>query len=270
MAGPSTVFHLQRLPASKFNDAEPTIIRSYCEETYRLLPETLNAHQAATQRTINPNDDTKNLRRLAISHYILKLLEDAESTLSLPSSCGLTLEQRVKRIQGHRDMREYPQYERPDLTASQALIQLQHSESLSADYENWSPNEPLDEPRLYALCFASRAFGALYYKLPPDISHENPCLPLLIQLYDWHYWCLMDIMKNHYKQGIEDLFFTYGLISPKEPDQGGAPEAQALDARLAEPNSDRLKDVVYRLQDVSNRMRYELNGRRVIGLATYG
>ncbi|KAI8710502.1 hypothetical protein NCS52_01567300 [Fusarium sp. LHS14.1] len=237
MAGPSTVFHLQRLPASKFNDAELTIIRSYCEETYRLLLETLNAHQAATQRTINPNDDTKNLGRLAISHYILKLLEDAESTLLLPSSCGLALEQRVKRIQGHRNMRECPQHKRPDVTASQALLHLRRYESLNADYENGSPDEPPDEPPLHSLCFASRAFGALYYKLPPDMSHEDPCLPLLIPLYDWHYWCLIGIMKNHYEQGIEDLFRNYDSILPKEPDQVGAPETQALDAQLAELNS---------------------------------
>ncbi|KAJ4178783.1 hypothetical protein NW767_014776 [Fusarium falciforme] len=248
----------------------PSSVPPSCEVTDRLLLETLNAHQAATQRTINPKDDTKNLGRLAISHYILKLLEDAESTLPLPSTCGLTLEQRVKRIQDHRNMRECPQHKRPDVTASQALIQLQHYENLSADYENWSPDEPLDELPLHALCFASRAFGALYYKLPPDMSHEDPCLPLLIPLYDWHYWCLMGIMKNHYEQGIEDLFFTYGLIPPKEPDQVGAPEAQALGARLAGLNSDRLKDLLYRLQYVSNRTRYEVNCRRVIGLATYG
>ncbi|RMJ04966.1 hypothetical protein CDV36_014365 [Fusarium kuroshium] len=265
MAGPSTVFHSLRLPALKFNDAEPTIIRSYCEEMYRLLLETLNAHQAATQRTINPKDDTKNLRRLAISHYILKLLEDAESTLPLPSSCGLTLEQRVKRIQDHLNMRECPQPKRPDVTASQALNQLQHYKNLGADYENWSPDEPLDEPPLHALCFASRAFGALHYKLPPDMSHEDPCLPLLIPLYNWHYWHLI-IMKNHHEQCTEDLFFTYGLIPLKETDQVGAPEAQALDARLAGLNSDPLKDLLYRLQYVS----YEVNGPRVIGLATYG
>ncbi|KAJ3454317.1 hypothetical protein MRS44_018211 [Fusarium solani] len=238
MAGPSTVFHLQRLPASKFNDAEPTIIRSYCEETYRLLLKTLNAHQAATQRTINPEDDTKNLRRLAISHYILKLLEDAESTLPLPPSCSLTLEQRVKRIQGHYHMVECPQYERPGLTASQALIQLQHSESLSADYENWSPDEPLDEPRLHALFFASRAFGGLCCQLPPNISHEDPCLPLLISLYDWHDRHLKNTMKSHYKQDIENLFCTYASIPFKRPDQASTPRHNPCPPQLAELNSD--------------------------------
>lgn len=203
MACPSTVLHSQRLPALK------SIIPSYCEETCRLLLETLNAHQAATRRIINPKDDTENLERLATSHYILKLIEDAESTFPLSSSYGLMLEERVKRIQDILNMWECPQPERPNVTASQALIQLQRSESLSADYKNWSPDEPIDEAPLHVLFFASRAFGGLSCKLPPNINHKDPCLSLLVLLYDRHDQLLNNTLKNHDKQDTKDLFLTY-------------------------------------------------------------
>jgi hypothetical protein len=103
---------------------------------------------------------------------------------------------------------------------------LQHYESLSADYKNWSPDEPLDEPPLHALSFASRAFGGLCCKLPPDMSHEDPCLPLLIPLYDWHDRHLKGIMENHCKQDIDNLFFTYASI-PLKPGRGGITEPEA-------------------------------------------
>jgi hypothetical protein len=213
----------------------PSSVPPNCKVTNRLLLKTLNAHQAATQRTINPKDDTENLERLGISHYILKLLEDAESALPLPPSRGLTLEQRVKRIQGHHKMRECPQHKRPDVTASQALIRLQHDEilgadyeSLIADYENRSPDGP---PPIGASIFASRAFGGLYHKLPPDVSHEEPCLPLLISVYREHHRRLEYCCKWE----TQRLLHTYDLMRSGNPGQVSAPGVQALHAPACVP-----------------------------------
>ena len=286
MACPSTVLHSQRLPALK------SIIPSYCEETCRLLLETLNAHQAATKRPINPENDIKNLEQLGASNYILQLIMEAEKPLRWPSESTLTLQQRVERIQAYYGLKECPQHERPDLTASQALIQLQHSESLSADYENWSPDESLDEPPLHALFFASRAFGGLCCKLPPDMSHEDPCLPLLIPLCNWHDRHLKDTMKNQYKQDIEDLSLTYASIPFKRPAKPALRGTSLVrpslrNSTLTRRQMNRIgcsnvssmivearprettESQACQLQDVLNRICCEVNGRRVIGLATY-
>ncbi|RSL77447.1 hypothetical protein BHE90_016705 [Fusarium euwallaceae] len=204
-------------------------------EVTQLLLETLNVHQAICPLLINPKDDIKNVDQLGTLDYISLLVATVETSLDSSLRCRrthqqhvsrskLSLQQRVERIQDRYGLKECPQYERPDLTASQAFIQLQRYESLSADYENWSPDELLDESPLHALCFASRAFGALGYKLPPDMSHEDSCLPLLIPLYDWHDRRPLGIMKNRCKQHIEELFHTYDSILLEEPDQVGAPE----------------------------------------------
>ncbi|RSL76217.1 hypothetical protein CEP52_017801 [Fusarium oligoseptatum] len=177
-----------------------------------LLLETLNTHQAATKRPISPENDIQNLEQLGTSDYILTLLKEVEPTLPSPPSRNLTLERRVKRIQDHYQLAECPQYERPNLKASEALIQLQHSQSLSADYENWSPDEPRDEAPLHALFFASRAFGGLCCKLPPDMSHEDPCLLLLVPLCERHDQLLNNTLKSHDKQDTKDLFLIYDLF----------------------------------------------------------
>ncbi|RSL81571.1 hypothetical protein BHE90_016948 [Fusarium euwallaceae] len=212
----------------------PSPLTPGCEEDW-LLPKALNVHQAIFPHLISPKDDIEKLNQLGTLEYISTLVEAAEN--SLDSSPGyklthqervsrskLSLQQRVERIQDRYGLKECPQYERPDLTASQAFIQLQRYESLSADYENRSPHELIDEPSLHALCFASRAFGALCYKLPPDMSRKDLCLSLLIPLYDQHCQRPMGILKNHYKQDLRTLFQGYDSILPQEPDQVGAPE----------------------------------------------
>ncbi|RSL52210.1 hypothetical protein CEP51_015096 [Fusarium floridanum] len=190
-------FRSERQVRSSMIPNRPSPLTLGREDT-RLLLETLNVHQAIFPLPISPKDDVKNLDQLGPLKYISMLVVAVENSLDASSRRTLTrqqrdsrsnlpLQQRVESIQNRCDLIECPQHERPDLTDSQALNVLQHDgslgadyESLIADYENRSPDGP---PPISASIFASRAFGGLYHKLPPDVSHEEPCLPLLISVY---------------------------------------------------------------------------------------
>ncbi|RSL76868.1 hypothetical protein CEP52_017761, partial [Fusarium oligoseptatum] len=95
-------------------------------EVIWLLLETSNAHQAATQRPINSEDDTKNLKQSGTLGYILTLLKEAELTLPLPPESTLTLQQRVDRIQTYYCLKGCPQHEQLRPTTSKAPIEPQN------------------------------------------------------------------------------------------------------------------------------------------------
>ncbi|KAJ3454882.1 hypothetical protein MRS44_013482 [Fusarium solani] len=212
----------------------------------RLLLETLNVHQFIFPFPISPKNDVENLKQWGVLEYISMLVVDVENSLDSSSRHTLTrqqrdsrselpLQQRVERIQNRCGLIECPQHERPDLTDSQALDVLQQDgslgadyESIIADYENRSPDGP---PPISASVFASRAFGGLRYKLPPDVSREEPCLPLLIPVYREH----QGRLKSYYKWENRSLFRAYDSISSRNSDQVSAPEVQALHAPACVP-----------------------------------
>ncbi|KAH7237843.1 hypothetical protein B0J15DRAFT_503008 [Fusarium solani] len=212
----------------------PSPLTLGCEET-RLLLETLNVHQAIFPLPISPKDDVKNLEQLGPLKYISMLVVAVENSLDSSSRHTLTRQQRVKSIQNRCGLIECPQHERPDLTDSQALDVLQHDgslgadyESLIADYENRSPDGP---PPIGASIFTSRAFGGLYHKLPPDVSYEEPCLPLLISVYREHHRRLEYCCKWE----TQSLLHTYDSIRSRNSDQVSALGVQALHAPACVP-----------------------------------
>ncbi|KAI8648155.1 hypothetical protein NCS56_01547700 [Fusarium sp. Ph1] len=217
------------VPAPRSNDAEPTITFSFQLRSNLAVARDLHAHQAATQRPINPEGDIKNLERLGTSGFILTLLEDAESTLPLPSKSTLTPQQRVERIQTSYGLKECPQNERPKPTTSKALIEPQSYNQPSTGYTN----PGLDELSIDALFFTLRTFGHLFRKFPLGMGDEEPSQSSLISLY----------LEAIYLWEFGSLVHTYA----SGPGQASTPRQKSYPPQLAELNSDPPKDVSYRL-----------------------
>ncbi|RSL45449.1 hypothetical protein CEP54_014259 [Fusarium duplospermum] len=173
-AGLSTTYSSQRLPLRfPTMPSRPSPSPSNDGVTWLLL-ETLNAHQAATQRPINPEGDIKNLEQLGTSGFILTLLEDAESTLPSPSKSTLTPQQRVERIQAHCGLEECPQNEQPKPKTSTALIEPQSYNQPSTDYKNQDLREfPADVLFLVSRMFVPVSWGAtsIPEMTPPSYLH---------------------------------------------------------------------------------------------------